>query len=543
VGGLTIDVGRAYLARTQLQGAVNAAALAGVSGLASGSASVSSIVTQYEALNNNPQWGTVTAPAPTVKCVNMMMPAGQSCSTSSILNAVQVTESVKVPTYFMKILGVPALTVGATATASPGEVKPWIVQIVLDTTPSMNDSDSNCTGASTAEQCALIGIQGLLGKTSPCPIGSSTCTAATSNIRVGLMSFPNILTTDAADNYGKCSGTPQYQLYSSPVVPTSGSTTPYTPITYTTTTTTTKNGKKTTNTSTLTVTYQSTYGASDANDSSGAAEPDSNGFYTNFYLASDKGGLNTKSSLVQAIGDKADSVNPCLNVPNGNFPPITGSEEGVTSFAGAIYAAETALLAEQAVYPKVNGVPTQTAIIFVSDGQANTLAAQFPAAANTTVSSNGLLTLTANGTYPSGIDACQQAITAAQYASNQLGIRVYSVAYGAENGGCLYNTNGSNSPAVQGTVTGGGDGTDVTPLILSGNLNVGIASITSLVPCSTMEDIASNLNYFYSDAGGINGVNTNCTSPENSTVTSLDDIFQGIYGSLTSARLIPNNAG
>jgi hypothetical protein len=62
--------------------------------------------------------------------------------------------------------------------------------------------------------------------------------------------------------------------------------------------------------------------------------------------------------------------------------------------------------------------------------------------------------------------------------------------------------------------------------------------------------MASDLAYFYSDANqeigsgtsGIDGVNKNCTSPDNSSITSLNDIFQGIYGSLTAARLIPNDA-
>ena len=525
MGGLTVDVGHAYVVRTQLQGAVNAAALAGVSGLSNGQAAQTA--SNFLANNNVQGLGTITSPTPTVFCAKMMMPAGESCTSSSLpANAVQISATATLPTYFMKMLGVKTLTVNATATASPGEVKPWIVEFVLDTTPSMVDADSNCTGASTAEQCALNGIQGMLAKSNPCSTGMTSCTDAQSNVRVGLMTFPNIKTTDAPDNYN-CNGTVAFQLYSSPVIPASTSTASYTPITYTTT----GSGAKT-----LTLTYQSTYGAKDM---------DTNGFYTNFYSSSSSSGLNDTSTLVKAIGDNANNKTPCLQLPNTNGYSGTS---GVTSFAGAIYAAQTALQAEQSVYPTVNGVPTRTAIIFLSDGQANSQSDLFPSATNTTVSSNGLLALNSNGKYPSGIDACQQAITAAQYVTNA-GTRVYAVAYGSEVGGCLYNTNGSASPAPNGTKNGSGSGSDVTPIILAGNLNVPITSITQMIPCMTMKNMASSLSYFYSDANeetgkgsGVNGVDATCTSPDHSDVTSLNSIFQGIYGSLSTARLIPNSA-
>jgi Flp pilus assembly protein TadG len=551
LSGLTLDVGHAYVVRSQLQSVVNAAALAGVSGLATSTAP--SVVSAFEANANNPNWGTVTSPPATVKCVTAVMPKGQSCTGSGVLNTVQVTESVSVPTFFMRIFGFKTLPVGATATATPAEARPWIVEIVLDTTPSMSDQDSNCTNASTAEECALQGIQGMLAKLNPCPPGSSGCTAATANIRFGLMSFPNIKTSDAADNYN-CSGTVKFQVYSTPVIPTVVTSTTavpgysnvyppvvtpssYTPITYGT------------GGSALTLTYQSTYGASDM---------DSNGFYTNWYSATDASGLNPSSTLVKAIGRSADNVSPCLQEPNtSNY----NGTSGVTSFAQAIYAAVTAVTAEQAEYPVVNGVPTRTAIMFLSDGQANTLADDFPAAgtAVTTngVNSGGKSVLNTNGVYPSVIDACQQAIVAAQFAAST-GTRVYTVAYGSENGGCLYYSNGSgsaNSTVLAGNTNGSGGGSDVAPLVtFSGTLNVPINSITDVVPCAVMENMASNMAFFYSDANqeigggrygsgsGIDSVDTNCTSPDHSTMNSLNDIFQDIYGSLTAARLIPNNA-
>lgn len=539
LSGLTLDVGHAYVVRSQLQSVVNAASLAGVSGLSSGTAP--SVVSAFEATANNPNWGTVTSPPAKVYCVTAVMPVGQSCTGSGVLNAVQVTESVSVPTYFMRIFGYKTLPVGATATATPAEARPWIVEFVLDTTPSMSDSDSNCTGASTAEDCALQGIQGMLAKLNPCPPGSKSCDATNANIRFGLMSFPNISTSDAADNYN-CSGTVNFQLYSTPNIPASGSTASYTPITYGT------------GGSAVTLTYQSTYGATDM---------DANGFYTNWYSATDASGLNPSSTLVKAIGRQADNVSPCLQEPNtsnSHWNSLNISTSGVTSFAQAIYAAQTALQAEQATYPKVNNLPTQTMIVFLSDGQANTLADVFPAA-GTTVTSNGVNSggksvMNTNGTYPSVIDACQQAITAAQYASTW-GTTVVTVAYGAENGGCLYYSGGTgstNSTVLNGITNGSGSGSDVTPLVLTGTLNVPITSITDVVPCATMENMASSLWDFYSDAnqetstrgghGGSNldSVDTSCTSTDHPTMNSLNNIFQDMLSILTKARLIPNNA-
>jgi len=95
LSGLTLDVGHAYVVRSQLQSVVNAAALTGVGGLPSAS-NAQGDVSSFEAKANNPNWGTVTSPPATVKCLDALLPTGQSCS-GALLNAVQVTESVNVP--------------------------------------------------------------------------------------------------------------------------------------------------------------------------------------------------------------------------------------------------------------------------------------------------------------------------------------------------------------------------------------------------------------------------------------------------------------
>jgi len=578
LSGLTLDVGRAYVVRSQLQSVVNACAMTGVSGLTSTSTAQGDVY-NCESHSNNPSWGfpqqasgypTANAPAPTVKCLNSLMPTGQSCS-GNLLNSVQVTETVYVPTLFMRIFHYNTLPVTATATAAPAEARPWIVEIILDTTPSMNETDKNCTGGVTAEECALIGIQGMLAKLNPCPPGTTGCNASTANIRFGLMAFPNIQTSDSVYNFNSDNGTGtscnkgtiNFQLYSTPVIPnivqSSTAVTGYpnvfppvvTPASYTPITYTTGTGKSA---SSVTLTYQPTYNAMYNASTNPNGDMDSNGFYINWHSTSTTSGLNPSSTLVQAIGRNTDtpSVSPCLQEPT-----VPHSE--VTSFAQVIYAAETAVKAEQAEYPVVNNLPTQTAIVFLSDGQANALPQDYPAVGTAVTSngerdSNGKSILNSTGYYPSGIDACQQAITAAQFAASN-GTRVYTIAYGSENGGCLYYQNGvgtatspSNVLAVT-TQQGSGEGSDVSPLILSGNLHAPINSMTDLVPCATITNMASDLAYFYSDANqdigtgtsGINGIDVNCTSSNNTSLTSLNDIFQGIYGSLVAARLIPNN--
>jgi hypothetical protein len=419
----------------------------------------------------------------------------------------------------------------------------------------------------------------MLAKLNPCPPGTTNCDATNANIRFGLMTFPNIKTTEASYNYNSNSGagsncnngTVHFQPYSTPVIPDVTSTntvnnntypTAITPTSYSSITYTNAvinwQSNPTQTTSTLNLTYQPTNGASDM---------DSNGFYINFHSATDKSGLNPSSTLVQAIGRNADSVNPCLQIPASPYP--VGFNGGGTSFAGALYAAETAVLAEQTAYPKVNNLYTQTAIVFLSDGQANALSTMFPPA-GTTVSAggfnsggksvmNGILQgdgsgqhpykpptpspLSLLGTYPSGFDACQQAIAAAQYAAEQ-GTRVYTVAYGAETSGCLFygNSNGTTGPPTSSSY--GGGGSDVNPLIsFTSTLAYPFGSITDVVPCNTIMNMASDMQYFYSDqekSSSGSTVDTYCTSPDHPSITSLNDIFLHIYGSLTGARLIPN---
>jgi hypothetical protein len=548
IGGLTIDVGRAYVARTQLQGFADATALASVEELYTAPSSTTGAVysaKQY-ASNYPANIGTVNT-VPMLVCAKSLLPSGQSCpstvdqSTGAGANAVQVTQTATVPTYFMRLFGFPSLTVKEIATATQGLAQPWNVAIILDGTPSMATSDNSgtCNGVSS-EQCALTGIQTMLQNINPCLPGysNSTCTPTSgSAMRVSLFTFPNVSTKQIAYDYN-CLGSPtplpSPLPYSLPIAPTTTSA-GYTPITYTDL----DSGWAAVGAGTTGSSYTPTYQVTVPN--AGAA--DANGFVTDYYSGTAKTHLNSSSILVGAIGN--GSTSGCLKAPpSSDYPDKpSGSNGGVTYFASAIYAAQLALQAEKKAVPSVNGVATQNAIIFVSDGQANTPQTMFPGYSKTgseasTASAGGIATASSvktgpsAGAYPSIFDACQQAIMAAQLVKS-LGTRYYAVSFGSESGGCNVDTTVVANSEVA---------TLPTPYNV---LNQGsISSVNSVVPCLVMEDMASLGDaitpwYFY-----IDGSESVCSDPTGSRVptSDLNSLFGAIGASLTNPKLISNSA-
>ena len=519
MAGLTIDVGNAYVVRAQLQNCTNASALA-AAGEVYNSSSTDNAVTyanQYSCgvpgnKNYNPRWGAIT-PTITPTCLTLLLPSGSSC-TGAPNNAVRVKQTVRVPTYFMKLFGVNSLDVSSTATASmQGSAQSWNVAIILDATPSMNAKDPYCSDSSlTAEQCALTGIQTMLKGINPCNSGQASCDASSnmSNFRVSLFSFPNVTTGTVSNDYD-CSGTPKApteQLYTLPAIPTSGSTSPYKPFAYT-------------GTSAFTATYQIT--------PPNVGKADANGFLSDYYDPTAATGLHADSILVKAVGN--GSTKGCLTPPTG----FSGGG-GQTYFAGAIYAAQTALQAEQATVAAL-GIKSNNAIIFVSDGQANTAYNRYPQVTST-ADSGGIsvtyyksTTTTKNltgvhgtfGVYPDFHDDCQQAITAANNAK-AAGTRMYGVAYGSEASGCSTDNSGN--------------------VVVSGTLNVPINSLADVIPCVVIENIASpgltssSPWYFYTDGSSV----ANGCKDSSHTSSNLNNIFEAITTTFTDPRLLPNDA-
>ena len=155
-----------------------------------------------------------------------------------------------------------------------------------------------------------------------------------------------------------------------------------------------------------------------------------------------------------------------------------------TYYAGVIYKAQADLANARAANPGSVNV-----MVILSDGDASANASAMPGASTT------------SGVYPSTKNQCHQAVTAAQAAAGA-GTNVYTVAYGATSSGCS-----TDSPAIS--------------------------------PCQTMQQMASNSNNFYSDYTATGG-SSSCVSSAQGT-TNLNQIFSQIAGSLTDARLIPDN--
>jgi hypothetical protein len=213
------------------------------------------------------------------------------------------------------------------------------------------------------------------------------------------------------------------------------------------------------------------------------------GYSDNYSSTNQVGGaINASSALGIATGAGVGTKSkPCtgLQTPGG---------EG-TYFAGVIYAAASSLVAAQAANPG-----SQNALVILSDGD------------STATSGHISGTLTTTGLYPSLLDQCKQAVTAAQYASSLPNTTVFSIAYGASSSGCSSDVyNKTTNP----------NGTNITP-------------------CQTMQQMASNAGTFYSDAGTTQN-SGQCLSSDNGDFTSLQQIFQNVADHLTYSRLIPDS--
>ena len=167
------------------------------------------------------------------------------------------------------------------------------------------------------------------------------------------------------------------------------------------------------------------------------------GFSDDYRASSSASSLNHLSNLVIAAG----GVTGCGGLQPSNYDGNYG-----TYYAGAIYAAQAALLAEQANNPGSTNV-----MVILGDGNStaprsssspNPLSPGMPSSAtestttykSTTQLTNAAYSLPAtygvatnSGTYPSWVGECGQAIDAAHYAANipQNGTKVFTIAYGA----------------------------------------------------------------------------------------------------------------
>jgi len=501
IGGFVIDMGRIYISFQQLQASTDAAALAAGQAMGKAGATVTSTenaAALYSSGSDSTQTGvTNTGVNPagvmtsvgittTIGCLNgtgaPTTVANIPCYGAGSGNAVKVTQTGSVPMTFARLFGATSFPLSFTsvATLAGAASVPYNIAILIDSTASMKDTDSDSQCSSERITCALTGVKTLLGLLYPCAASNSTCSVNAGGVAtdpvdaVSLFTFPPIEvgpTNELTKDTTCPSSNPQIEPYAYPS--STPSTTNYSTLTYQASKTSTQ----------YTETYQITP------------------FQEN-YRSSDTGSLVTTAGSVIAVG--GGSCNG-IQAPGGDG----------TYYAGAIYSAEAALLQQQAaLLPAVS----QNALIIISDGDASscgstsetggcggTSAGQMAVQSGTW--NQATLVAGSSGTYPSYNDQCAQAVTAAQYGANLAApqtIRVYTIAYGAESSGCS-----TDSPAI--------------------------------TPCNTMKDMASSPAYFYSDySQSGSGVDNSCAGTAAPT-TNINQIFTLINASLTTSRLVPNN--
>jgi Flp pilus assembly protein TadG len=529
MGGLIVDLAHAMVIRRQLQASTDAAALAAAGTLPN--TTYSTVGQTYSAASGgrNQLPGVSTGnPTITPLCLTTI---GIDCSANNP-NAVRVTETATISTYFARIFGVRNVTVSTTSTAASkgaGSL-PYNVAIIVDSTLSMNAIDTYCNNK-TQEQCALSGVLEMLGYQ-----GNGQYGLSPSVDHVALFTFPNIASgsssgVEVGGTYNCTTTMPSQYQGSRYSYDRSGG---YYYSMLGAEQSTDKHGNVqwsgSNNIPWTGVAWAEPYtfppiGATSYIPPSGTLGPTYQvvGFSNDFRTSDAATTLNQRSNLVMAAG----------GVPNcGGLQPSNYDGNYGTYYAGAIYAAQSALLAEQAANPGTSNV-----MIILGDGNSTAPSSssspdsQSPAMPNTATQSTSTyqttsqLTTTAYtlpstynlasnaGIYPSWVGECGQAVDAAQYAATYPNnpTRVYTVAYGAS-------TQSSYSNCAS---------------------DIHAGTHPNITPCQTMKSMATGPAYFYSDYTVPDG-DRGCVATNNA-LTSLSDIFKAITADLTRVRLIPNN--
>jgi hypothetical protein len=492
--GLVIDVGQLYVAQRGLQASTNAAALAGGQcGPACTSQADINAATTYSSLtgDDNAQTylpnATMVSGYPQVNCSATLeaapfnIPCIPIASNGANANEVVVQQQVTVPLTFMGLFGFSSLKLYATATAAMrgSSAGPFNVAIIVDTTGSMNNTDSGSDGCNneTRITCALAGVRTLLTGLSPCSVsGCGTQSGGQSQYpldSVALYTFPSLLASSVA---GNDTG--------------SGCSTSHTKATL-------EDYTQTLPTGVNAWTYQVV------------------GFSSDYRLSDAATTLNPASALVQAVG--TTTSNNCLTAIGGKG----------TFYAGVIAQAQSDLITQQSNVPH-----SQNVMIILSDGDANAACNSATVNGNVATCASGsdfTGNLTANGSYMSYFFMCQQAVKEAQVAA-KAGTRIFTVAYGAEALGCA-------SDNTQCTGNNTADCVPLVPVKKTPNTNYTPCYTMKNMALTALTAQFSPAQFFsdYKAAGS----DSTCISAAQSA-TNLNTIFQEIAAELTVARLVPN---
>ncbi|MEI9968342.1 MAG: hypothetical protein WDM87_06845 [Terracidiphilus sp.] len=438
---------------------------------------VAAYSSQSNGMNSSKMLLNVTA-TPNYLCLNTVSSSlNVACQTASGgsggYNALSVTQTATIPLWFAGLFQMKKMDVVYTATAAMrgGQNSPWNIAVIVDTTSSMNNSDggNQCNG--TQMTCSLLGVQSLLNDLYPCGVGQ-TCAGSTTYVdSVSLFVFPAVTGATAKDDSTCPTTNPSSVAYTFLDPPAS---------------TTLPSGD----------TYQVARIFEYLQDERRCDEPES------------------------GSGDRDCG----WRFRTEQLHRHQGAGGEGTYYAQVIYAAQAALLAQQAANPG-----SQDAIILLTDGDATACASNANTAAGACSSKSQLLategTLNGTGTktsnsagyrayaYPSALGECGQAVLAAQAAANA-GTTMYTIGYGAEaSGGCL--TDATYSATV--STDGGG-------------------WAPGHHPCQAIAAMASAQVNFYSDDGD----GCEATAPSNQNITKLTAIFRAITDNMSSPRLIPN---
>ncbi|HUB14588.1 MAG TPA: pilus assembly protein TadG-related protein [Acetobacteraceae bacterium] len=205
ITGLVVDLGNVLAVQRALQASTDAAALAGARQINCCTGAPNQAITTattYSAvaggMNQLPgQTVTMVSGYPVLKCFQS---TGVSCSGVSGANGIVVRQQTTVTTWFAAFAGITSISIGATATAgvAGGVPQPLAVELILDTTASMNTTDPNCSldnGTATRIACARAGAQEILTSLSPAVD------------YVGMMVFPGLTSATNPDTQDYCSAT------------------------------------------------------------------------------------------------------------------------------------------------------------------------------------------------------------------------------------------------------------------------------------------------------------------------------------------------
>ena len=188
--GASVDIGHVLAVKGQLDARAQANALVGARALSETNATSSTVGAAVTTWDSGRPLTTLTVTNLTTLLTCVTATASLPTCNGTNPNAVKVTQTATVPTYFLKIFGIPqfALTSSATAAMAGGAGTPMQIMFVLDGTGSMGDAETTCddpaTGVanSTRWKCALYSVQQVMTQLQP------------SLTKVGLMAFPGTAT-------------------------------------------------------------------------------------------------------------------------------------------------------------------------------------------------------------------------------------------------------------------------------------------------------------------------------------------------------------